>query len=72
MAAWLTQLRPKTLEYRPVCPKQTPHEIREGNGVLAAICLCCLERAFTYEMDRDGSWVCLCFEERSELTVVVP
>jgi len=53
MAAWLAKLRPRTLEYCPVCRKQTPHEIREGDGVLAAICICCLERAFAYEMDRD-------------------
>jgi hypothetical protein len=53
MAAWLTQLRPRTLEYCPVCPKQTPLEIREGDRVLAAISLGWLERAFTYEMDRD-------------------
>jgi len=53
MVASLPQLRPRTLGYCPVCRMQTPHEIREGDGVLAAICLCCLERAFTYEMDRD-------------------
>lgn len=53
MAASLPQLRPRPLEYCPVCRKQTPHEIRESDGVLAAICLDCLERAVTYEMDRD-------------------
>jgi hypothetical protein len=53
MAAWLAQLKPRTLEYCPVCRKQTPHEIREGDGVLAAICLFCVERALSYEMDRD-------------------
>ena len=53
MAAWMAQMKPRTLEYCPVCRKQTPHEIREGDGVLAAICLFCLERALSYEMDRD-------------------
>ena len=53
MAAWLAQLTPKTLQYCPVCGKQTPHEIREGDGVLATICISCMERDFSYEMDRD-------------------
>jgi hypothetical protein len=53
MSAWAARLTPKTLHYCSACGKETPHEIREGSGVLATICLPCLERALTYELDRE-------------------
>lgn len=44
---------PKTMKYCKVCQKETPHQIRAGAGVTATICLSCLQRALSYELDRD-------------------
>jgi hypothetical protein len=44
---------PRTIRYCRNCQKHTPHEIREGAGVLAAICVPCIERALSYELDRE-------------------
>lgn len=47
-AAW-----PKTLRYCRTCHKETPHQLREGAGVMVTLCVPCLERALSYEQDRD-------------------
>jgi hypothetical protein len=44
---------PKTIKECMTCQKATPHEIRGGAGVTAAICLSCLDRALTFELNRD-------------------
>jgi hypothetical protein len=44
---------PKTLRYCKVCQKQTPHRIRAGDGLVARICVACLEHIQGYELDRD-------------------
>ena len=44
---------PRTLRYCKSCQKHTPHELRTGAGVVAVICVPCLERALNYELDRD-------------------
>jgi len=44
---------PKTMRYCKVCQKDTPHEVRSGAGVIARMCLPCLERALSYELDRE-------------------
>ncbi len=44
---------PKTIRYCRTCQKDTPHEIREGAGVIATFCLPCVDRALSYELDRD-------------------
>ena len=44
---------PKTLRYCKLCAKETPHEIREGAGVVATFCVRCVQRALSYELDRD-------------------
>ncbi len=53
MTAWSARLTPKTLRYCPLCEKETTHEIREGAGIAVTVCLQCLERAMTYELDRE-------------------
>jgi hypothetical protein len=44
---------PKTLRFCKSCGKQTTHEVRSGAGVIATVCVPCLERALQYELDRD-------------------
>jgi hypothetical protein len=44
---------PRILRFCKTCQKQTPHEIRTGAGVAAAICIACLQRALNYELSRD-------------------
>jgi hypothetical protein len=48
-----TDSRPKTIKYCKTCEKETPHQIRGSEGVVANICVPCLSRALTYELDRD-------------------
>ena len=48
-----TRTWPKTLRYCRTCSKETPHQIRQGAGVVVTLCVPCLERALTYELDRD-------------------
>ena len=47
------RLMPKTLRYCAACAKEMPHEIHEGAGVVALICLGCAERELSYELDRE-------------------
>lgn len=44
---------PKTMKYCRTCEKETPHEIRGGEGVSAIICLACLFRALSFEPEQD-------------------
>ena len=44
---------PKTMRYCRTCSKETPHQIRQGTGVVVTLCVPCLERALIYELDRD-------------------
>jgi len=44
---------PKTLRYCKVCEKETPHRIHAGDGLVARICVACLEHIRGYELDRD-------------------
>lgn len=44
---------PKTIKYCKTCQRETPHQIRSGPGLVANICISCMERALTYELDRD-------------------
>jgi hypothetical protein len=44
---------PKTIKYCKTCQAETPHQIRSGPGMVANICVSCLERALAYELDRD-------------------
>jgi len=44
---------PRTLGYCPRCERETPHEIHATDGMSISLCVCCLERAVLYEMDRD-------------------
>jgi len=48
-----TKVLPKTIRLCRTCGKQTPHEVRSGAGVIATVCIPCLERALNYELDRD-------------------
>jgi hypothetical protein len=48
-----TAFLPKTMKFCRVCQKETPHEVRSGGGVVARMCLPCLEHELTYELDRD-------------------
>jgi hypothetical protein len=47
------EMRPKTIKYCKVCERDTPHQIRDGQGLVARICVLCLNRALIYELDRD-------------------
>lgn len=47
-AAW-----PKTLRLCRTCAKETPHQLRQGSGVVVSLCVPCLERALSYELERD-------------------
>jgi hypothetical protein len=53
MSVRAAHLTPKTLRYCRACAKETPHEIRESPGVIAAVCVRCAERALSYELDRE-------------------
>lgn len=44
---------PKTLRLCRTCGKETPHQLRQGAGVVITLCVPCLERALSYELDRD-------------------
>jgi hypothetical protein len=44
---------PKTIKYCKTCQRETFHQIREGRGLAANICISCLERALAWEQDRD-------------------
>jgi hypothetical protein len=44
---------PKTLRYCATCQRETAHQLRQGSGVVVTICVPCLERALSYELDRD-------------------
>ncbi len=48
-----TKSWPKTLRHCRTCGKETPHQLRQGAGVVVSLCVPCLERALTYELDRD-------------------
>lgn len=45
--------QPVTMKYCKICHGETPHQIRTGHGVNAIICVPCLRRAMSYELDRD-------------------
>jgi hypothetical protein len=49
----LAPLLPTTLRFCKVCGEQTPHQVRTGAGVVATICIPCMERTLQYELDRD-------------------
>jgi hypothetical protein len=53
MSVLASRLIPKTLRHCPLCQKETPHEIREGSGMIVTVCVSCLERALSYELDRE-------------------
>lgn len=58
MSSWpepasFQELLPTTLKFCKICQRETPHQIRGGEGVVAVICIPCLRRALTYELDRD-------------------
>ena len=44
---------PKTVRYCKICQSNTTHEVRANSGVVAKICVACLDRALRYELDRD-------------------
>lgn len=44
---------PRTIKYCKTCQRETPHQIRSGPGVVANICISCLERALSYARERD-------------------
>jgi hypothetical protein len=44
---------PTTIKFCKICQRETPHQIRGGEGVVAVICIPCLDRALTYELERD-------------------
>ena len=44
---------PRTRRVCKSCGKETPHQVRSGAGVIATVCIPCLERALQYELDRD-------------------
>jgi hypothetical protein len=53
VADWTAHHTPKTIRYCPLCGKQTTHEFKEGGGLVATICIPCVERALSYELDRE-------------------
>ena len=44
---------PKITKYCKNCKKDTLHQVRVGSGVIATMCIACLERAFGNEQKRD-------------------
>ncbi len=53
MATQPARYTPKTYRYCLVCHKETPHEIQEGPGPTLVICVPCIERELSYELDRE-------------------
>jgi NMD protein affecting ribosome stability and mRNA decay len=58
MTAWLEPASfrdsaPRILKFCKTCQKDTAHEIRVARGVTVAICVSCVARALSYELDRD-------------------
>jgi len=49
----LNRAWPKTLRFCQTCHRETPHQLRQGAGVIVKLCVPCLERALSYEQDRD-------------------
>ena len=48
-----TLAAPRTLSFCAVCGEYTPHELLEGDGVIAKICVRCVERELTDLLNRD-------------------
>ncbi len=44
---------PTTIKFCKICQRETPHQIRGGDGVVTVICIPCLGHALTYELERD-------------------
>jgi hypothetical protein len=44
---------PQIFRYCATCQRETRHQQREGAGVVVTICVPCLERALSYELDGD-------------------
>ncbi len=44
---------PRIVSFCHACAKETCHELREGDGVIAKVCLSCLERELAYLLDLD-------------------
>jgi|KBSMisStandDraft_5_1062788.scaffolds.fasta_scaffold330172_2 hypothetical protein len=40
---------PRTLRYCNICQKETPHEVRTGAGVVARLCVECLNARLNFE-----------------------
>lgn len=58
MSAWpepasFQEQLPKLIKFCKICRAETPHQIRCGSGVAAVICVACLSRALSHELDRD-------------------
>jgi hypothetical protein len=51
--AFFQKAVPKMIKYCKTCQRETTHEISGGAGVVAVICIPCLNRALTYELERD-------------------
>jgi hypothetical protein len=43
----------RTISFCAVCRGYTPHEWREGDGIVAKICVSCFERSLLDLLDRD-------------------
>ena len=44
---------PRMLSFCAACGEHTPHELLEGDGVVAKICVRCAERELTNLLNRD-------------------
>ncbi|MBZ5586264.1 MAG: hypothetical protein LAQ30_29580 [Acidobacteriia bacterium] len=44
---------PRTLSFCAACGEHTPHELVQGDGVIAKVCVRCAERALTNLLGRD-------------------
>lgn len=44
---------PRILQRCRRCQRETPHEIHTTDGMSITLCVCCVERALFYELDRD-------------------
>jgi hypothetical protein len=44
---------PRTLSFCTACAEYTPHEWVEGDGVVAKVCIRCVERDLTHLLNRD-------------------
>jgi hypothetical protein len=47
------ELLPTTMKFCEICQRETPHQIRSGEGVIAVICIPCLSRVLMCELERD-------------------